>query len=70
MRMHVQTVVWQESADAVRDGSRNLVDGLQLLKTVPCGGQPELGRFLHQAKLGVDVGLFLLVGQSMPCFPL
>lgn len=70
MRMHVQTVIWQERTDIVGDGSGNLVDGLQLLKSILGRGQAERGRLRHQAEFGIDVVLFLLLGEIMPCFSL
>jgi len=64
--MHVQAVVRQEGADAVGDGRRDLVDRLQLLEAVHRGRQPERGWLAHQAEVGVDVVLFLLLGEFVP----
>lgn len=66
MRAHVQTVIRQESTDVVGDGCGNLVDGLQLLEPVLRGRQTEGGRLVHQAELGIDIVLLLLLAERVP----
>lgn len=70
MRMHMQTVIWQESADVVGDGGWDLMNRLQLFEPVGGRRQAERGRLGHQAELGIDVVFLFFLGELMPCLAL
>ena len=56
----------QEGTDEVGDFRLEDVAALQFVEAGPGSAEAQLGWRVHQAELGIDVCLFLIVGEGVP----